>query len=214
MKKRLFPFVTYVILCVLLSSSLCYAAPMYSSKVIDIEEGTTEDGRDSVEKFGTIEDEEDEEEGTDYDEEEDADSEEDKEESDTKEKTEKTSKTTNIFDKSGKDSVDEAMKNNDITIMDDDWELGDDVLPEVDEESFFEHVYNKLWAATTALQKFVCVIAIIFFIMALVMVLVSALGNRAKLPWYLFSALLSAIIFTCSLYAPQIVSAFNNWFVH
>lgn len=118
-----------------------------------------------------------------------------------------------IFNQSGEEAMDETLNSNDVQIMEGDWEFGDDILPEVEAEGFFEHVYNKLWVATTGFQKIVCIFAVIFMLISLVMILVSSIGNRARLPWYLLSFLISAIVFTCSLYAPQIMSAFNNWFI-
>lgn len=118
-----------------------------------------------------------------------------------------------IFNQSGEEAMDETLNSNDVQIMEGDWEFGDDILPEVETEGFFEHVYNKLWVATTGFQKIVCIFAVIFMLISLVMILVSSIGNRARLPWYLLSFLISAIVFTCSLYAPQIMSAFNNWFI-
>lgn len=115
--------------------------------------------------------------------------------------------------KSGKESVDDAFNSNEVGIMGDDWEFGDEMLPKVESEGFFERIYNKLWGVTTAAQKVVCVISIIFFLIDLIMILASALGNRSKLPWYLFALVICLMIFVASIYAPQIASAFNNWFM-
>ena len=133
---------------------------------------------------------------------------------DDDEDEETSSKGNKLFKKSGREAIEDSMKGNDIGIMSDDYELGDETLPEVDEEGFFQHVYNKMWIATTGLQKIVCVIAIMFFLGSLVMVLISALGDRRHLGWYLFSLLISCLVFVGSLYAPQIVAAFSDWFVN
>ena len=130
----------------------------------------------------------------------------------TTESTTSSGEKQKIFNKSGEEAMEESLNSNDVQIMGDDWEFGDDILPEVETEGFFQHVYNKLWQATTGFQKVVCIFAVIFMLISLVMILVSSIGNRARLPWYLLSFLISAIVFTCSLYAPQIMSAFNNWF--
>lgn len=111
--------------------------------------------------------------------------------------------------KSGREAVDEAVDGK--SIMDEDWEMGESVLPKVDEDNFFEKIYGKLWGATTALQKVVCVFSVIFMLFSLVMVLVSSLGNRSKLPWYLLSLMICALVFTCAVYAPEIMAAFNSW---
>ena len=118
--------------------------------------------------------------------------------------------TEEVFGTSGREYIDNEIGDG---IMGEDWEFGDEVLPSVDGINIFERVYGKLWEATTGLQKIVCIFAIIFMLFSLVMILVSALGNRARLPWYLLSLLICALIFTCSLYAPEIMAGFNSWFM-
>ena len=132
----------------------------------------------------------------------------------TKETTNNNSETSKPSSyKSGKESVDDAFNSNEVGIMGDDWEFGDELLPKVESEGLFERIYNKLWGVTTAAQKVVCVISIIFFLIDLIMILASALGNRSKLPWYLFALVICLMIFVASIYAPQIASSFNNWFM-
>ncbi len=229
MKKSVITMLLILVaLCFIYSSSDATAAPSIdrkpstvsafspSKKVIDIEE--TEETEETEEITEA------EEEDSEVDEETETDKEQptDKVSNDTTESSDNSSinvsttkeKSNNkLFKKSGKEAIDEAMNGNDVGIMSDDYEFGDEVLPEVDTEGFFQHVYNKMWVATTGLQKIVCVISIMFFLASLLMVLVSSLGDKRHLGWYLFSLLISCLVFIGALYAPQIVAAFSNWFV-
>jgi len=126
--------------------------------------------------------------------------------------TNTTSTSSSFTTESGKDSVDNLYNNNTSEIMGDDWEFGDEILPEVEPEGFFEHVYNKVWEATTGIQKVIGVLLIILFVIAVFMVVVSCFGNKARVIWYVLTMLLIAICFVCDVYAAQIIAAFTNWF--
>ena len=191
MKKSVFiMLLTLIVLCFIYSASETQASPSSVSaseplkKVIDIEESEE--------------------------------SPEEEEDTDSSEKTtdKKTDSASGVFNKSGREAVDGAMSGSGMGIMSDDYEFGDQTLPDVDTEGFFQHVYNKLWEATTGLQKVFSVISVMFFLVSLIMVLISSLGDRRHLGWYLFSLLISCLVFIGALYAPQIVAAFSNWFVN
>lgn len=121
----------------------------------------------------------------------------------------------NIFNgQSGKDAADELVKSSEPDILGEDYQFGDDIL-QTDQttEGFFQHIYNKTWEAFTGVQKLFAVIVLFCFIVSAIMTLISIFGKKEKVLWYAFSMLLCLIILLCIIYAPQIASAFNKWFV-
>lgn len=221
-----------VALCLIYSSSDSTAAPSIDrkassvsassplKKVIDIEENSETEEPTEAETEEEVSSEDETDKSEDQTNEQSNDDTSDKASNDSAENevnVKTTTTTTNnskLFKKSGREAIDEAMNGNDVGIMSEDYEFGDEVLPEVDTEGFFQHVYNKLWIATTGLQKVLCVISIMFFLASLLMVMISCLGDKRHLGWYLFSLLISCLVFIGALYAPQIVAAFSNWFVN
>lgn len=91
-------------------------------------------------------------------------------------------------------------------------EYGENFIPSVDADSFFKRVYNKTYEGVTVLQKVIAIIMIAFFAIATLMLVISFFGQRQKVPWYLLSMLIIAIMFVADLYAPQIIAGFMEWF--
>lgn len=114
----------------------------------------------------------------------------------------------------GEEAAQELMENSEPDILGEDYEFGDDIL-QTDQttEGFFQHVYNKTWEAFTGVQKIFTVIVLFCFIVAAIMTLISAFGKKERVMWYALTMLLCLIILICIIYAPQIASAFNKWFM-
>ena len=91
--------------------------------------------------------------------------------------------------------------------------IGGDLLPDVDADSFFEKIYNKMFSALSGVQKIVAVILLGCFAIATIMVVISCFGQKSKVPWYLFAMLIIALMLVCDIYAVPITSAFTKWFV-
>ena len=119
-----------------------------------------------------------------------------------------------IFNQSGDEAAQELMEQSEPDILGDDYQFGDDIL-QTDEtpETFFQHVYKKTWQAFTGVQKIFTVIVLFCFIVAALMTLVSAFGKKERVMWYALTMLLCLIILICIIYAPQIASSFEKWFV-
>lgn len=89
-----------------------------------------------------------------------------------------------------------------------------DMLPEASLEGFFEKIYNKMFTGVTMLQKIIALVLALFFVFSVVMVVVSCLGQKSKVPWYLLSMLICALCFVADIYALPILNAFTNWFTN
>jgi hypothetical protein len=94
-------------------------------------------------------------------------------------------------------------------------EFGKDLISnDVTVEGFFERVYNKFTSALNGLQIVVAVILVMFFAIETVMVVVSCLGQKNRVPWYLLALLITAMMFICDIYAFPIMNAFRTWFMN
>lgn len=87
------------------------------------------------------------------------------------------------------------------------------LLPDVNTDSFFQRLYKKIRSMLTGTQMIVAIVLIALFCIETVLVIVAAIGNKQKVPWFLVAMGLIALMFVCNLYAVQITSAFASWFM-
>ena len=87
------------------------------------------------------------------------------------------------------------------------------LLPDVNTDSFFQRLYKKIRSMLTGTQMIVAIVLIALFCIETVLVIVAAIGNKQKVPWFLVAMGLTALMFVCNLYAVQITSAFASWFM-
>lgn len=96
--------------------------------------------------------------------------------------------------------------------INDDYQFGDDMLPEVDVENFFEKIYKKLFSGISVAQQIVAYIIIFFMIISLVSIVISCFGAKNKILWFIGSFFICLLVLFVDLYAVQIASAFVHFF--
>lgn len=95
-----------------------------------------------------------------------------------------------------------------------DYHFGDEFITQSESaESFFQRIYNKLFHACNAIQIVIAIILCVFFVFCILMIVVSWIGNRNRVLWYVLGALVCAICFVADIYAVPILSMFRAWFI-
>lgn len=85
---------------------------------------------------------------------------------------------------------------------------------EVTKEGFFSKVMNRLNDSLSGIQKVAVFIIAICFVVCMVLAVASGITGNVKKIWvYILSALLCLIMIVCIIYARDIISSFNSWFM-
>lgn len=91
--------------------------------------------------------------------------------------------------------------------------FGGDMLPKVDAEGFFQRLYQKLFSGLTVVQTCVAILIAILFVICIFMTIVSWIGNRGRVMWYVIGALVCALCFVADIYAVPILNFFKEWLI-
>ena len=88
----------------------------------------------------------------------------------------------------------------------------DAIYPKVDAENFFQRTYRKLLEGTNFYQRVIAILLVVCFVTCAFMTVVSLVGQKGRVIYFVIGMLICAICFVADLYAIPIMNAFNAWF--
>ena len=111
--------------------------------------------------------------------------------------------------------ADSTTETSDVFYEDENGNLvfNENVLPDVEPETFSQKIYNKLFGTASAAQKVGAIVILILFVIDFVMIIFSFFVNKQKVWWYVGGLLVCALCFVAILYAKDIIYSFLSWFV-
>lgn len=84
-------------------------------------------------------------------------------------------------------------------------------LEKVDGQTFFNKIYTKMFEGISAFQKIAALVVFVFFVISLVMMIVSLFGHRDGAGKYVVTTILCLVIIVAILYGVDIAIAFKSW---
>lgn len=96
-------------------------------------------------------------------------------------------------------------------LEDEDEDFTKGLVPDVDAEGFWKHLYNKFLSGLSGFQQIIALILVGIFCIETLLAGASFISKNGKVLYFIIAMVVTALMIVCDIYAIPITGAFSNW---